>query len=336
MRTVITFVIGLVLGCASTVVYQQTVSGSSSPLLSLDGKAYTLDDLPPTAGRLFYEIDKEAWERKVQLLSGAAIELFVDRQVADTGESREKVLDGLLNIKVPTEEEINAFYEENRDQLQAPLEQIKDQIRDYLSNRDVQQQRNRLLTQLREEHAMDIPIAEPRPPLTVINTTGFPSKGPADAAFTLVEFADYQCPHCAQAARTLDSLVEQMNGSVRLVHMDFPIHRSGISRDVALGAVCADEQGKFWEYHKAAFARQQTLDTDSKSELARELELDLPAFEACLASDRPETRVSRAEAEARRIGVTGTPAFYLNGKVLQPENVSQGLIDTIRQKMAEG
>lgn len=324
--------LGLVIGGASTFFYLQgppQTGGHSRAVLAMQGKEYTVEQLPPAAARAMFEVERDAWERQSHIISSAAGEMYVQEKVKESSRDRQDVLMEVMSLTLPTEEQMTAFYEENKERIPAPYEQVKEQIHSFLVGQDLQQKRDELTERLRNELGMKVLLTEPEAPLTVIDTEGFPSKGNPSARYTLVKFADYQCPHCAHAEESLEKIMEDVGDKVRLVYMDFPINRSGISRDVALGAVCADEQGKFWEYNHAAFEQQSSLNEQSKMTLAQDLGLDMGAYSACLESDRPEKKVARAEAEAERLGLTGTPAFYMNGKPLQPEDLGDGLEQAI-------
>ncbi|MCL6271346.1 DsbA family protein [Sansalvadorimonas sp. 2012CJ34-2] len=326
-------VLGAVVGSGATFLLsgKPAENVTSDAVLSMGGVNYALEDLPPAVSRAVFDIDNEAWQRKVQVITGAAGEMFVKAEVDSSGRDRQAVVTELLDLREPAEEDITSFYESNKDRIPAPLDQVRDQIRNYLMGQGMQAGRDALTERLRQEKGMKILLAKPEAPLNVIDTQGFPVKGNPQAKTTLVKFADYQCPHCYVAAETLDELMEQVGDKVKMVYMDFPINSSGISREVALGAVCADEQGKFWEYNKAAFIQHRSLNEDSRLNLAKELGLNMETFESCLASDRPEKKVARAEDEAERLGLTGTPSFFVNGKVLQPENLEDGLVEAVRE-----
>ncbi|MTI12031.1 DsbA family protein [Sansalvadorimonas verongulae] len=326
--------LGLVIGGASSFFYLQgkpQAVGQSSAVLAMQGKEYTIDQLPPAAARAMFDIEREAWTRKTHIVSSAAGEMYVQEKIKESGDDRQDVLMDVLGLEEPTEEAMQAFYNENKERIPAPYEQVREQIQNFLAGQDLQQKRAELTERLHDELGMKVLLQEPQAPFTVIDTDGFPSKGNPSAAHTLIKFADYQCPHCADAAETLNKVMEAAGNNIRLVYMDFPINRSGISRGVALGAVCADEQGMFWEYNDTAFKQQHSLNENSKITLAEGLGLDMAAYQTCLDSDRPEKRVARSEAVAERLGLTGTPAFFMDGKALQPENLREGLEQAVRQ-----
>jgi protein-disulfide isomerase len=90
---------------------------------------------------------------------------------------------------------------------------------------------------------------------------------------------------------------------------------------VAHGAVCADEQGKYWPYHDKAYAAQRELSQESPLKLARELKLDEAKFQACMASSKPKDRVNQDRAEGERLGISGTPAIFINGRRIRSYEV---------------
>lgn len=148
---------------------------------------------------------------------------------------------------------------------------------------------------------------------------GVPWIGAAEPEVTIVEFSDYQCPHCVRAHHELRRLVERLPGA-RLVHRHYPLdeecnptirsrfHAEACER--ARAAVCAEEQGRFWEMNDVLFLaqRQATLDPVAA---ARRLKLDLERFRACLDAPTSRNRVDADLAEGRRLGVRGTPTFQV-------------------------
>lgn len=146
-----------------------------------------------------------------------------------------------------------------------------------------------------------------------------PSMGDADAPVTIVEFGDFQCPYCGRF--TLDALkkVEEAyvdTGKVRLVFRDFPLSFHPEAQKAAEAAECADDQGKFWEYHDELFANQNKLSTAFYSATATKLDLDVAAFTECLNSDKYADEVKADIADGVAAGVRGTPSIFINGLMM--------------------
>lgn len=141
-----------------------------------------------------------------------------------------------------------------------------------------------------------------------------PFKGNESAKILIVEFSGYDCPFCAKFAReTLPKILK--NFSVKFVIKDFPIHgEAGIKAHEA--ANCALEQGKYWEYHDILFERQnEWMNNQSKLyDYAKLLNLNLEEFKACLDSDKYREEILKDREEGLRLGVRGTPTFFINGK----------------------
>jgi protein-disulfide isomerase len=168
--------------------------------------------------------------------------------------------------------------------------------------------------------------------LTPVPVDGAPSLGPADAWVTVVEFGDFQCPYCAMAAFTVHEIASNWPDDVRVVFRHFPltgIHEHAMS--AAIAAECADEQGQFWKMYDALYADQSKLDDAGLLATATSLGLDVPTWQACIASDEARARVQSDLDLAGKLGVSGTPGFYVNGVSVegaQPYDVFSSLIET--------
>jgi len=160
-------------------------------------------------------------------------------------------------------------------------------------------------------------------------------RGPDDALVTVVEFGDYRCGFCIKMRPVLADLERSYAGQVRFVYRHLPLGGNPESRLVASAAMAAGEQGKFWPMHERLFAIGGPMDRPVLDQVAREIGLDARRFAAALDSRRFELEVSREAAEAARLGVRGTPTFFINGAPLvgaKPEAEFRALID---KKLAE-
>jgi protein-disulfide isomerase len=148
-----------------------------------------------------------------------------------------------------------------------------------------------------------------------ISVQGAPFKGDKNAAVTVVEFSDYECPFCGRYFRDTMAQIERdyiTTGKVKYVFRDFPleaIHPKAFK--AAEAAHCAGDQGRFWEMHDRLFTNQSSLDRSQLSGHAKTLALDLPGFEQCLDSGRHGTRIRQSLADGQQAGVRGTPTFFL-------------------------
>jgi protein-disulfide isomerase len=167
------------------------------------------------------------------------------------------------------------------------------------------------------------------PPVSVDDD---PAWGPVDAPVTIVEFSDYQCPYCKQFYdQTLPQIKEAYEGQLRFVYRDFPlvaIHPH--AQKAAEASECADDQGRFWDYHDLLWANQQALDVASLKAYAAQLGLDTATFGDCLDSGKNAQEVQKDYSEGVSYGVPGTPTFFINDLELlgaQPFSSFQTIID---------
>ncbi len=159
-----------------------------------------------------------------------------------------------------------------------------------------------------------------------------PSIGPADAPITIVEFSDYQCPYCKRWYDSVySSLLADYKGKIRFVYRDLPL--SSLHPDAqsaAEAADCAGEQGAYWPYHDALFGGKYGLGAPAYAQYARELNLDVAAFNTCTAEHRYKDEVDADASFATNRGITSTPVFFINGLYVvgaQPYEVFQQIID---------
>lgn len=168
-----------------------------------------------------------------------------------------------------------------------------------------------------------------------VNTTNAHFKGVESAPVTVVEFSDFECPFCARFySPTLSQLLSEYvdTGKVKFVYKHFPlvsIHPHALK--AAEASECAAEQGAFWEYHDKLFENQQFLTVQDLKKYAENLGLNTDQFNDCLDSGKYYEKVQQDLSEGQKSGVTGTPAFFINGILLsgaQPFETFQKIIET--------
>ncbi len=158
-----------------------------------------------------------------------------------------------------------------------------------------------------------------------------PALGRADAKVTLEVWQDFECSFCARAVDTIKALRAKYGDQVRIVFRQNPLPRHAHARLAAIASMAAHEQGRFWEFHDALFAHQDTLDRASLEQLAREQGLDVERFRRALDSSAWSHYVDLEVAEGKRRKIGATPTFFVNGQTLsgaQPADVFEKAIDT--------
>ena len=150
--------------------------------------------------------------------------------------------------------------------------------------------------------------------LTVPVGTRDHAQGPADAAVTLVEYGDYECPHCGRAYPIIKDVQRRLGSKLRFVFRNFPIGESHPHAEhAAEAAEGAATQGRFWEMHDMLYEHQQALDDSHLAGYAVTLGLDARIFERELRAHAHQARVREDFMSGVRSGVNGTPTFFING-----------------------
>jgi protein-disulfide isomerase len=156
-------------------------------------------------------------------------------------------------------------------------------------------------------------------------------RGKKDASVVLIEYSDFECPFCGRHHPNMKKLLEEFPNDVAWVYRHFPLSSHPEAKPAAIASECAGEQGKFWEYTDALFENQSRLGEDLYAELALTLRLNTSDFKTCLTSGRYDDFVAEQEAGGVASGVTGTPATFVNGKIVAgalPYATIKSLVET--------
>jgi len=147
-----------------------------------------------------------------------------------------------------------------------------------------------------------------------IPVSGSPTRGPADARITLVEFSDFECPYCSVAVGEVNTIMTAYPKDVRLIYKQFPLSMHPHAPLAAAASLAANQQGKFWQMHDALFKNFRKLSRENILALAKEIGLDMDKFTADLDSPKFKAVIEKDLADGETAGVYGTPSFFVNGK----------------------
>jgi protein-disulfide isomerase len=164
-----------------------------------------------------------------------------------------------------------------------------------------------------------------------VSTDDDPSIGPDNAPITIIEFSDYQCPYCQiWYQQVYQELLASYPNQIHFVYRDLALSNHPEAEPAAEAADCAGEQGAYWEFHDALFDQKYGLKQAAFQQYAADLGLDIKAFTACLDSHKYRSEVQADTDDAMRLGITGTPSFVINGRILigaQPFSAFKTVID---------
>jgi len=305
-------------------------AGSNDPVATVAGQPVTEQELVEALGpQQLMQMRTQEYETKSKALENVIRLKLVQVEANKHGISAEKLVEQEIDSKVtePTDGEVEAyFWGQNR--AGARFDDVKEQYRTALKRLNQQKARQVYADSLREKSDVAILL---RPPSVDVAYDPARVKGDPKAPITIVEFSDFQCPFCKKTESTLNEVLTKYKGQVKLAYMDFPlreIHQH--AQKAAEAARCAGEQGKFWEYHDALYEDQSKMDGTELLTHARKLNLNEKSFQSCLESGRFKSKVDADTELGNKVGVAGTPGFFVNGVFLsgaQPAAEFEKIID---------
>lgn len=316
----------------------------------VNGKVISIQDVEKAAAQELKALDVRRTQFEIELerdrrvaLDTALEGIVRDRLLSAEAEKRKIAVDELIAIEVdsavprPADEAVVQFYNANKAELEGSLADNVAAIREYLRSGKRQAVYDAFITVLGKEYGVKSYL---EPSRTTIATAGRPSKGPSNAPVTIVEFSDFECPFCRALFPTLQRIESDYKDKLRVVYLQFPLATLHThARKAAEASLCAYEQDKFWQFHDAMFNDQQHLAVEDLKQKAEKLSLDMKAFNTCLENGKYNAEIQSDMEEGVRVGISGTPAMFINGRLLigaQPYADIQKIIEDELRRSAEG
>ncbi len=314
-------------GCGDVSAGSQRASGGSGSTLLpdtvpsevlgvLNGEELTLDDLTERDRVQLAKLRIDYYTGVHALLEESAERAAREQLLLNAAQEQGLTLNQfyLREIGVPevSDQELQMVYDSNRQALGGrPLAEVAADLRRQIGNQKMQRkiaaEGNRMLG----EAAWELLVPAFR---IDIETAGHAALGPDDAPIEMIVFSDFECPYCRRFNDSLDQLREEYSDEVRVVFRHLPLRSiHPLAQKAAEASICAGDQGKFWEYHDALWT-DSDLGADVLEQHGRLLGLDTEAFAECLNSGRHYQRVQDDYETALNLGLTGTPAVFVNGR----------------------
>jgi protein-disulfide isomerase len=327
----------VVFAIALGVVAAGAQSTAIEPLAEVNGEVITAEELNRALGAKLSKLEEQIYDLKRRELDSLIEQRLFAQEAAKRKMSVTALLDAEVTAKVGlvTEKEIDDFYEANKARIRGDEAEVRQKLRPFLQQQKLNSEREIFLQSLRSEGKVVVNLQPPTAIRVEVSVEGAPMRGTPNAPVTVVEFSDFECPFCKQAHPTLKQLLERYPGKVRLAYRDFPldsIHPQ--ARRAAEAARCAHDQGKFWEYHDVLFTQSPRLGTDDLRRYAEQVGLDVTKFDGCVAAGVHKAGVQRDLDEGNRLGITGTPAFFINGRPLTGTQPIEAFTRLIEQELA--
>ncbi len=163
-----------------------------------------------------------------------------------------------------------------------------------------------------------------------------PKRGATNPKVTIIEFGDFQCENCAAMKDTMQKIVDEYSGTVQHVWKDFPLPQvHQYAQTAAIAARCAQDQGKFWEYHDALLTQQSLFASQPWSTIAEEAGLDPNVFSSCVSGAKTQRLVVQSYFVGQSLGLTEAPSYYVNGRFLSGAQSYETLKAVIEEELGK-
>lgn len=275
----------------------------------------------------------EVENQRFEVLSDGLDELIAEQLFTQEAKSKNVPVEQLVQTEItakiaePSDADVQKVYDDNKAQLGGQtLEQVKPRIVEFLKQQKAEERQTAYIQELKGKYKTTVAL---KPPKVEVSTAGRPARGPANAPVTIIEFSDYECPFCKRAEVVVQEVVKAYPDKVKLVYRHFPLDFHEQAKPAAEASACAAAQGKFWEFHDKLFAGS-SLSPERYKAIAAEVGLDQAKFDQCVQKNEFKAQIEQDMADASAVGVTGTPAFFINGRMIsgaQPFEKFKEIID---------
>jgi protein-disulfide isomerase len=315
-----------------------TEISATESLAEVNGEVITVENLDEALGVKLAKLQEQMYALKRQQLEA----LVAERLLAQEAKKRDISVAALLdmevtaNVRLVTEQEIDAMYQEYKGRWKGDEADLRQKIKTSLQRKKLVEQREKFVNSLRSKGKVVISIKPPPITRIEVSSDGAPVRGAQEGPVTLVEFSDFHCPFCKRVQPTLEKLLERYPKQVKLVFRDFPLDKlHPQARRAAEAAQCAHDQGKFWAYHDVLFTQAPQGSSADLERYAGQIGLDMSQFQTCLSEGVHQAAVQKDFVAGTKLGITGTPMFFINGRPLSGALPFERFVQVIEEELAK-
>ena len=315
-----------------------TATDPNAVVATWNGGQITYGELAAATGGQVKKLEIDYLQNKYDLESGS-LEMMIDEKLMDA-EAKARGMDAAALKKAeisdkaakPSEQDITQTMELMKRRMAGqPDDKVKAQTIQMLQGRAEQERAEAFLAELKTKYASKTALPFPDLPRVDVSKDDDPVRGNPNAALTVIQFAEFQCPYCGRAKETVDKVLKNYDGKVNMVFRDYPLGFHDRAIPAAIAANCAGAQGKYWEIWDAMMSNQRALtDADLEGYATKAGVANMDTWHQCLRDPAQVEEVRKDMKDGETAGVTGTPAFFINGVMIsgaQPYEKFSSIID---------
>jgi protein-disulfide isomerase len=308
---------------------QEQPGAPPAVVATVAGKPIAAKDVDDVIRAQLMDLRAREHQLRSQALEALVAQALIEKEAEARGTTPEALYEAEVASKaVVGDAEAQAYYAANKSRFGSSSEaEALAQIKAGLGQQRQGERRAALARELRAKYDVKVLLEPYRVPVEVGSA---PVRGNPQAPVTIVEFSDFQCPYCVRARPAVARVREVYGDRVRFAFRHFPLDFHPQAEKAGEGVACAGEQGRFWEMHDLLWTSTAKLQVPDLKAHAATLGIDAAAFGQCLDSGRHSRLVADDLEAGQGYGVSGTPAFFVNGRPLvgaQPFEAFAQVID---------
>ena len=289
-------------------------------VMKYEGGTLTAKDLNDQVAPQVKRFAEETLEAYQQTARRALVQKLLEQQAKTEGLTAQQLIEKSAAPKEVSEKDIDAFFT-SRPELKGGYMNPKtgkkekvsrEEVKKFLVSQSQQSGQQTFIEGLLAKANAKMVLELPR--VKVGGDELSPFFGGKDAKVVIHEFSDFECPYCSRGKEIVGQIKSAYGDKVKIVFRHFPLPMHSNAKPASLAAVCAQEQGKFWEMHDLLFENQRELTAANFDKWATSLSLDMAKFKACQTNPASEKALNKDKEEADKVGVNSTPTFFVNGK----------------------
>jgi protein-disulfide isomerase len=293
-----------------------------SVYIQLDGKKLTESDLAKAMPERYNQLKKQYEDKVRELLIELAHQKMFEKEAVAKGITLDQYMQEIQDkAENPSQQEVDEFYKKMVESGQIKEKDInpndfKIRVYNYLKQSKIQDAFYKEIARLKQKYRYVEPFER-----VSVNIQNEPMRGNPNAKIVIVEFSDFECPYCLKVQKTTRELREKYQDKIKWVFKDFPLefHTHAMDAHIAANCVYRLKPEKFWDYYDTLFSEKRTKEDFEKSSLEKKalaLGISKNDFESCIANPEVKKEIEEDIKEGSELGVSGTPAFFINGRKL--------------------